>query len=140
LQPVGGEADEDEETFTIGTDGRGLRRLTENSLWDLYPVWSPDGSRIAFLSRRAQTLGVFVMSSAGGEPVELLDSAFHEADIDWVDGIIAFTRESQVWVMRADGSEAWPVTDPPRAGGGGGQSAFRRLRPEDQPRWKPGGL
>lgn len=115
-QRVGGEADEDEEIFTIGTDGRGLRRLTENSLWDLYPVWSPDGSRIAFLSRRAQTLGVFVMSSAGDEPVELLDSAFHEADIDWVDGIIAFTRESQVWVMRADGSEAWPVTDPPRAG------------------------
>lgn len=115
-QPVGGEANEHEEIFAIGTDGRGLRRLTENALWDLYPVWSPDGSRIAFLSWRAETLGVFVMSSAGGEPVVLLDSAFHEADIDWVDGLIAFTRESQVWVMRADGSEARPVTDPPRAG------------------------
>ncbi|MBM3121137.1 MAG: hypothetical protein FJZ97_02990 [Chloroflexi bacterium] len=115
-QPVGGEANEQEEIFTIGTDGGGLRRLTENDLWDLYPVWSPDGSQIAFLSWRAQTLGVFVMSAAGDEPVELLDSAFHEADIDWVDGILAFTRESRVWILRADGSEAMPVTDPPRAG------------------------
>lgn len=56
------------------------------------------------------------MSAAGGEPVELLDSAAHEADIDWVDGILAFTRESRVWIMRADGSEARPVTDPPHAG------------------------
>ena len=115
-QPVGGEAHEREEIFTIGTDGGGLRRLTDNDSWDLYPVWSPDGLRIAFLSWRDESLGIFVMDLEGGPPVAVIDSPLHEADIDWVDGLIAFTRESRVWVMRADGSEARPVTDPPRAG------------------------
>lgn len=115
-QPVGGEANEREEIFTIGTDGRGLQRRTENDIWDLYPVRSPDGSRLAFLSWRAQSPGVFVMDLAGGPPAEVIDSALPEADIDWVDGLMAFTRESRVWVMRADGSEARPITDPPRAG------------------------
>ena len=34
---------------TINLDGYGQRRLTENVLSDHYPVWSPDGSRIAFI-------------------------------------------------------------------------------------------
>ncbi len=41
-QKVGGDADTEEEIFTLGTDGRDLRRITDNAFWDLYPVWSPD--------------------------------------------------------------------------------------------------
>ena len=34
--------------FSMNLDGTGLRRLTSGAR-DIYPVWSPDGKRIAFL-------------------------------------------------------------------------------------------
>jgi len=113
---VDGDANEQEEIFSIGVDGHDLRRLTDNVYWDLYPVWSPDATSIAFLSWRGDSLGIFTMKSEGGDPEELLDSPSHEADIDWVDDVIVFTRESRIWAMRPDGSDARRLTDPPRAG------------------------
>ena len=38
------------EIATINLDGRGQKRLTENLFLDHYPMWSPDGSRIAFIA------------------------------------------------------------------------------------------
>ena len=38
--------------FIVGRDGRGLRRLTDDSYMDRDPVWSPDGHRIAFATDR----------------------------------------------------------------------------------------
>ena len=37
------------EIATIGIDGTSPKRLTRSSHYDHYPVWSPDGTRIAFL-------------------------------------------------------------------------------------------
>lgn len=34
--------------YVINPDGTGLLNLTKDDLFDLYPVWSPDGSKIAF--------------------------------------------------------------------------------------------
>lgn len=113
---VDGDANEQEEIFSMDANGRDLRRLTDNAHWDLYPVWAPDATKIAFLSWRTDSLGIFTMGPNGDNPQELLDSPSHEADIDWANGVIVFTRESRVWAMRPDGSDAKPLTDPPRAG------------------------
>ena len=37
------------ELFTIGIDGTDARRLTSTTVLENFPVWSPDGTRIAFL-------------------------------------------------------------------------------------------
>ncbi len=42
------------EVVVSDLDGTETRRLTENSHVDNYPVWSPDGARIAFISNRAE--------------------------------------------------------------------------------------
>ncbi|KPJ54140.1 hypothetical protein AMJ39_01690 [candidate division TA06 bacterium DG_24] len=113
---IDGDADEDEEICTIGTDGNGLWRLTDNDWWDLYPCWSPDDSRIAFLSFRDSDLDVYVMDADGGNVALLYDSGSHDADIDWGGDRIAFTTGSRIWTVNDDGTDPTQITDPPRAG------------------------
>lgn len=115
-QKVDGESNENEEIFSLSIDGSDLRRLTDNSFWDLYPAWSPDGASIAFLSQRSDTLGIFAMHADGGNVIQLADSSSHEADIDWVGDKIVFTKDSRVWIMQSDGSGMRQLNDPPRAG------------------------
>jgi Tol biopolymer transport system component len=105
-----------EEIFTLNSDGSELQQLTDDASRNLYPVWSPDDTRIAFLSQRSDSLGIFVMNADGSQVEELYDSEVHDADIDWVGDWIAFTRDSQIWIMQSDGSGARALTDPPRAG------------------------
>lgn len=114
-QMTGGTGYEYTEIYTLSISDRKLRRLTENSDWDLYPVWSPDGTRIAFLSWRELTLDIYQMEAAGTNQTLLLDSGVHDADIDWVGDQIVFTSQSKIWVMESDGSNARVITDPPRA-------------------------
>ena len=46
------ERDLNAEIYVIGRDGGDLRRLTTDWADDILPKWSPDGTRIAFLSDR----------------------------------------------------------------------------------------
>jgi Tol biopolymer transport system component len=113
----GGTQDSNEEILAIGVDGTGLRQLTSNDYRDLYPCYSPDDSRIAFLSWPASTLDIYVMNSDGSGQRMLYDSGSHDADINWgSNGRIAFTRSSQIWTMKDDGSDARQITSPPKAG------------------------
>jgi Tol biopolymer transport system component len=50
--------------FTVKPDGTGLRRLTPGAA-DRYPVWSPDGSAIAFLRAYRNELRLYVMRANG---------------------------------------------------------------------------
>lgn len=115
-QRVGGDEDAQEEIFAMDADGSGIAQLTDNDVMDTYPVWSPDGSRVAFLSLRGDTLDVYSIGVDGSGEKLLYDSGFHDADIDWVGGKIVFTRNSQVWMMDDDGTSPVQVTHPPRSG------------------------
>jgi Tol biopolymer transport system component len=115
-QKVGGQSNTNEEIFTLSTNGGDLRRITSNSYWDLYPAWSPDGSKIAFLSQRDSTLGIYVMNADGGNVEPLYDSSSNEADIDWQGNQIAFTKDNGIWLMQSDGTDVRRITNPPRAG------------------------
>lgn len=115
-QHFAGNANENEEICTVKIDGTAFRRITDNNLLDTYPVWSPDGAQLAFLSWRDQDLDIYLMGSDGSNQRRLYDSGGHDADIDWVGNSIAFTAGSRIWLMQDDGTAPVQVTDPPHAG------------------------
>ncbi len=58
--------DENPEIYTMNADGSGRTRLTSNSYIDTSPSWSPDCSKIAFVSNRGGGPQIYVMSAGGG--------------------------------------------------------------------------
>ena len=111
-----GDEDKDEEICVVDSDGTGFRRLTENQVRDLYPVWSPDDTEILFLSFPGSTLDIYKMNADGSNRRMFFDSGFHDADIDWQAETIVFTSRSKIWTINQDGTNPASVTDPPRRG------------------------
>jgi len=55
-------------------DGSGLTNLTNNPAGDGQPVWSPDGSKILFVSDRDGNDEIYVMKADGSDPTNLTDN------------------------------------------------------------------
>ena len=98
------------EVFVMNPDGTNPLRLTDSSGWNRDPVWSPDGTRIAFWSTREDAPGIYVMNADGSSQVRVLDHGTHPA---WSpDGTkIAFSGDAGgIYVMDADGSGEMVIT------------------------------
>ncbi len=115
-QEMDGVNDENTEILTINVDGQNLDRLTDNDYWDLYPVWSPDGNSITFLSKRVNDLDVYVMDANGSNQHFLYDSGSHDADISWAGDTIVFTSRFKIWGIKDDGTGLFQITNPINAG------------------------
>ena len=64
--------------FTVPVTGGEARQITSNSAFDSRPVWSPDGTRIAFASYRMGSADVFIVDRNGGEPTRLTTHSANE--------------------------------------------------------------
>jgi Tol biopolymer transport system component len=115
-QKFDGDDNEHEEICTLSVDGTHFNRLTSNNVLDTYPSWSPDSTKIAFLSWRDKTMDIYMMNADGSAVKKVYDSGGHDGDIHWLHNKIVFTRDHQIWIMNADGTGARQITDPPRAG------------------------
>jgi Tol biopolymer transport system component len=63
--------DGDYEIYTINADGTNQKKLTNNSIDDIEPSWSPDGKKLAFQSRMYGKTEIFVMDTSGGNIVQI---------------------------------------------------------------------
>lgn len=62
------EDSENRDIFLLASDGSREIRVVDHPANDLFPVWTPDGTRIVFLSDRTGTVGAWALEVTGGRP------------------------------------------------------------------------
>jgi eukaryotic-like serine/threonine-protein kinase len=85
-------------------------RLTSDAAYDWRPVWSPDGSRVAFASNRKGPMNLYQRLVAGGADELLLASGNRLIPTDWSsDGRFVIYEQldpktrSDLWVLPLEG-------------------------------------
>ncbi|MBO6504541.1 MAG: PD40 domain-containing protein [Kordiimonadaceae bacterium] len=105
--------------FTVPARGGSATPLTTHAAWEGHPVWSKDGSMIAFASDRYGNKDIFVMPATGGKTTRL---TFHQSDDvptdfhpdgshilfssvrqDSAASTIGFTRAGELYSVRTNG-------------------------------------
>ena len=107
-------------------------RLTDNPASDTAPCWSPDGSRIIFISSRdgkdpeinypyaypGNNNNIYVMNADGLDEIRLTDDPYYHTRAIWSpDGAqivfdsLMFDIKYAVFKMNADGSDLVRLTD-----------------------------
>jgi len=57
--------------WTVPASGGTATRITSGTAYEANPVWSPDGSKIAFASDRNGNMDIFIVDAIGGAPMRL---------------------------------------------------------------------
>src|SRR5213592_1872984 len=117
--------------YVINADGTGETRLTTDTTNEAQPAWSPDGTKIAFVSDRDGNNEVYLMNADGTGVTRLTTNLTADEQPAWSpDGTkIAFVSDRAgdfaIFVMNADGSGVRQLTDP--------------SVPDELPAWSPEG-
>jgi TolB protein len=125
------EADGASDIFSVRTNGRRLRRLTNSRAIEVSPTWSPDGERIAFVSDRSGPPQIFIMDSDGGNTRRLTyDGDYNTTPVWSPDGqwIAYETRvgsQFDIWLIDPEGNVNVPLVMHPRS--------------DESPSWAPNG-
>jgi len=130
--------DGDYAIYAMNAEGDGEERLTDESgdpatpaglFFQIEPAWSPDGTRIAFASKREGSFDIYAMNADGSDTVRLTSTREDDNHPSWsADGErIVFSRgaPADLWVMNTDGSDARAIL--------GGMPS------DTQPAWSPDG-
>jgi TolB protein len=119
------------EIYTVGSDGRDLRRLTNNRAIDVSPSWSPDGSKLAFVSDRSGAPQIYLMNADGSDQRRITYQGSYNTNPAW--------SPDGRWIAyetRLEGQfDIWLI-DP---GGGANVPLISHPRNDEGPSWAPNG-
>ncbi len=120
--------------WTIESGRNVTTRFTFSAAQDYWPVWSPDGTRIAYTSDQMGTYAVFVKPATGARPESLLSQvSVPIGPSDWSsDGrylacMVQVAGGWDIWIQPTAGGQAYPLLATP----------FREFEPRFSPdgRW-----
>jgi len=110
-----GEPEEDKkfDIFVVDRDGKNRRQLTDHPEDDAYPIWSPNGRQIAFISERDGNNEIYVIKPDGSGLKNLTKNPATDGifTLAWSPDSkrIAFTSNrggiNDLYSMKADGSD-----------------------------------
>ena len=106
---------------TVAVDGGVVETLvSEPPVYNVEPVWSPDGKNIAFRSIRDDNHDIYVVNLEDGSERRLTEGEALDIEPDWSpDGewiVFGSSRDAintDIYVMRADGSDVRRLTEHP---------------------------
>ena len=124
------------EIYVMDADGTNQVRLTNNPGIDDHPAFSPDGSKIAFISQNdSGEFSIKLMNADGGNQNHLTPIAYDENQYPWhgkrslswsPDGSkLAFDENAEIFTINIDGSNRINLTNHPAA--------------DSAPSWSPDG-
>lgn len=125
--------------YILGPETTTSAKLTDSPSWDGAPVWSPDGTRIAFHSDRNateadefQNYDIYIMDADGTNVTQVTNDPAGEFFPEWSpDGTrLVFARQSDtddryLVIVELDSNREFRLTD--------------QTRPADLPAWSPDG-
>lgn len=111
--------------WIMNSDGSGLSKVADTVVGvascTAQPVWSPDGSRIAFVAPGMEgKQDIFVANAAGAGLYNLTADPFRDSHPVWSpDGqFVAFVREGELYVIDTNTNTVEPVFHSPERGAG----------------------
>jgi TolB protein len=67
----------------MDSDGGNVRRLTYSGKYNASPAWSPNGDKIAYVSREGGVFNIFMMDSTGDNVVRLTWNSGSNENPSW---------------------------------------------------------
>jgi len=99
--------------WTVSADGTDLTQLVQGA----YPVWSPDGTKIAFSSNVSGSWGIWTVSPDGSSSTQLTTTVgknqfapSFSPDGKWIVYTSNVSGNYDIWIMKADGSDQTQLT------------------------------
>ena len=105
------------EIYVMNVDGTNQTRLTDSPDREVMPAWSPDGTRIAYVTRIGEgNWDIYVMDADGSNQTRLTFNLRIEQFPAWspdstrIAYVVDFGAEASIFVMNADGSNQLNLT------------------------------
>ncbi len=102
--------------FTMFTDGSNQYNITNSDANNSHPSWSPDCSKIAFMSYRDGNQEIYIMNSDGTNQVNISNNSSNDQMPAWSpngDKIVFASNRTgnhEVYIMNVDGTEQYNLT------------------------------
>ena len=97
--------------YTLPIDGGGASVLLSGRDWDHMPRYSPDGTRIAFISDRDGMMNLWTVAADGSDPKQYSKARTdpHLSPFWTPDGQIMVRKEGELWTYYPEGGSGFKV-------------------------------